>query len=165
MTRPSHGAKPIGATAFADRGGEDLGWIMAGELVSGDLLADIDGGQFVKVVSNALTETQETVYNFEVDSAHSYFVDELGLWAHNAGFGNNLSSPKPATLYKLIDDAGRTLKFGISNNPARRYTQAFLDANNCRLEPLRTGLRREIRELEKRLNRRFFDFLPFVKRP
>ena len=57
---------------------------MATNLVAGDLIADIDGGAAVKVVANALTQTSETVYNFEVEGAHSYFVDELGLWVHNA---------------------------------------------------------------------------------
>ncbi len=55
----------------AGRNGEALGWIMAGELVPGDEIADIDGGALVKVVDNALTETEEIVYNFEVESAHS----------------------------------------------------------------------------------------------
>ncbi len=55
----------------AGRNGEEPGWVMAGELVAGDLLADIDGGALVKVVDNALTETEEIVYNFEVENAHS----------------------------------------------------------------------------------------------
>ena len=59
---------------------------MATNLVAGDLIADIDGGAAVKVVTNALTQTSETVYNFEVEGAHSYFADELGLWVHNAPF-------------------------------------------------------------------------------
>ena len=66
-----------------DRSGLMLGWVTAGELVSGDMIADIDGGEAVKVVSNTLTQTQETVYNFEVKGAHNYFADELGLWVHN----------------------------------------------------------------------------------
>lgn len=67
----------------ANRNGEEFGWTQAGMLVSGDLIADIDGGQLVKVVANALTETSETAYNFEVEGAHSYFADKLGLWVHN----------------------------------------------------------------------------------
>ena len=147
MTRPSHGAKPIGATAFADRGGEELGWVMAGELVSGDLLADIDGGAFVKVVSNALTETQETVYNFEVDSAHSYFVDELGLWAHNAllfpqGSGSNLlnsTSLTPPRVGKFMFVSGGPRVFGTligKADPCR----AALDPDDPEVRGIRNRL-------------------------
>ena len=47
------------------------------------MIADIDGGLTVKVVSNELTSVSETVYNFEVEEAHNYFADDLGLWVHN----------------------------------------------------------------------------------
>ena len=67
-----------------NRYGEEIGWTMATNLVAGDLIADIDGGAAVKVVANALTQTSETVYNFEVEGNHNYFADELGLWVHNA---------------------------------------------------------------------------------
>ena len=68
-----------------NRYGEEIGWTMATNLVAGDLIADIDGGAAVKVVANALTQTSEKVYNFEVEGNHNYFADVLGLWVHNAG--------------------------------------------------------------------------------
>ena len=83
---------------LADRNGEELGWIIAGDLVSGDLIADIDGGQLVKIVNNTLTQTEETVYNFEVEEAHSYFADELGLWVHNPSSSSLLGSVSPTAL-------------------------------------------------------------------
>ena len=98
---------------LADRNGEELGWIIAGDLVSGDLIADIDGGQLVKIVNNTLTQTEETVYNFEVEEAHSYFADELGLWVHNPaltelGGGNllNSSSLTPPKVGKFVTIPG-----------------------------------------------------------
>ena len=81
-----------------NRLGEELGWIIAGDLVSGDLIADIDGGQLVKIVNNTLTQTEETVYNFEVEEAHSYFADELGLWVHNPSSSSLLGSVSPTAL-------------------------------------------------------------------
>jgi hypothetical protein len=33
---------------------------------------------------------------------------------------------RTATLYKLFDSAGNFLKWGISQNPATRYTKAFM---------------------------------------
>ncbi len=98
----------------AGRNGEALGWVMAGELVPGDLIADIDGGALVKVVSNTLTETSETVYNFEVENAHSYFADELGLWAHNARLPNKLLPDPVATGDHIVfrrDRSGRVVAF------------------------------------------------------
>ena len=96
-----------------NRLGEELGWVMAGDLVSGDLIADIDGGQLIKIVNNTLTQTEETVYNFEVEEAHSYFADELGLWVHNPaltelGGGNllNSSSLTPPKVGKFVTIPG-----------------------------------------------------------
>ena len=57
-----------------ERGGLILGWVTAGELASGDMIADIDGGEAVKVVSNQLTSVSQTVYNFEVAGNHNYFA-------------------------------------------------------------------------------------------
>ena len=55
----------------------------------------------VKIVSNVLTQTSETVYNFEVENAHSYFADELGLWVHNPSLkGSLLGSTSPSALAK-----------------------------------------------------------------
>ena len=91
-----------------NRLGEELGWIMAGDLVSGDLIADIDGGQLIKIVNNTLTQTEETVYNFEVEEAHSYFADELGLWVHNPSSKFFRAVGAAAALYFTFDDDPRT---------------------------------------------------------
>ena len=71
---------------------------MATNLVAGDLIADIDGGAADKVVANALTQTSEKVYNFEVEGNHNYFADELGLWVHN---GSGIRGSKPGGIMKL----------------------------------------------------------------
>ena len=77
------GQTPEHPVYVAERNGEDIGWVLAGDLLPGDIVSDIDGGPALKVVSNRLEKTGETVYNFEVAGTHSYFADELGLWVHN----------------------------------------------------------------------------------
>ena len=77
-----------------DRNGEELGWTITADLAPGDLIADIDARQAVKVVANKYEQLTTKVYNFEVEHAHNYFADELGLWVHN--------ERPPASFWKSI---------------------------------------------------------------
>ena len=87
----------------------------AGQLVSDDLIADIDGGEAVKVVANALTQTSEIVYNFEVAGNHNYFADELGLWVHNAK-GGKIRSPSNVPQH-VTDEIREALRKLNKSNP------------------------------------------------
>ncbi len=49
----------------------------------GDVVWAEDGWATVLGVED--TGETQTVYNFEVDGYHTYFVGEAGVWAHNAG--------------------------------------------------------------------------------
>ena len=81
-----------------DRNGEELGWTITADLAPGDLIADIDAGQAVKVVANKYEQLTTKVYNFEVEHAHNYFADELGLWVHNASKSDLLCSASPVAI-------------------------------------------------------------------
>jgi hypothetical protein len=116
----------------------------AGELLAVEAIED--GGQW------------ERVYNWEIEDYHTYFVsaseDGASIWAHNADgcHGNSLSNTRETTLYELVDRAtGGILKWGISNNPARRYSQTFLNNNNARLVPIMSGTRRRMAQIERSL--------------
>ncbi len=61
--------------------GED--WVEAGKLRSGDELSPVDGGEAIHVAAVRRTGRRETVYNFEVEEAHTYFVGASGVWVHN----------------------------------------------------------------------------------
>jgi hypothetical protein len=75
--------------AVASRGeGDERGvWVLARDLRAGDLLRT-DGGKLVAVESVTETDRWETVYNWEIEEYHTYFVsataDGLSVWAHNA---------------------------------------------------------------------------------
>jgi RHS repeat-associated protein len=59
------------------------GWVAASQLLGSDpivLEAGLTSGFLVQGMSNARTTT---VYNFEVEGFHSYFVGEAGIWVHN----------------------------------------------------------------------------------
>jgi hypothetical protein len=112
---------------------EGRGWTPAKDLVPGMELSSPDGSMVV-VVSNVtlLLAQPVNVYNFQVDGDHTYFVgdDAEPVWVHNtcgSVHGNSALSPKTTYLYKLVDKAsGRFLKWGITQNMARRYSNAFM---------------------------------------
>jgi RHS repeat-associated protein len=82
------------------------------------------------------------------------------MWPDNGGMGPPLrvefelaEAPGPrriASLYQKVSAAGRHLKFGISEDPATRYTAAEL--NGGRLRVLARGKRAEMLQLERRLH-------------
>jgi hypothetical protein len=57
------------------------GWVLSGNLRSGDILATASGSRLL--VIDAFARATETVYNFEVRGTHSYFVSVRALWVHN----------------------------------------------------------------------------------
>ncbi|WP_167883873.1 Hint domain-containing protein [Leptospira stimsonii] len=62
---------------------ENTQWTEAKDLRAGDITLTAEG-ETLKVVSILIDERQETVYNFEVEEDHTYFVGEVGVWVHNA---------------------------------------------------------------------------------
>lgn len=71
---------------------QSRGFVEAGKLLVGDKLLDVNGN--VILVENfdvELTEEPVTVYNFQVEDFHTYYVGECGVWVHNAeGYSENL---------------------------------------------------------------------------
>ena len=63
--------------------------------------------------------------------------------------GNSLNSPKTAYLYKLTDEQGNFLKWGVTQNEvlASRYTKAFMA--DKRIFRVDSGSRRNMVELER----------------
>jgi RHS repeat-associated protein len=61
---------------------EGKGWTEAGELTAGDRVPSARGGWLQVEELTPETATQ-TVYNFEVDDFHTYFVGHQGAWVHN----------------------------------------------------------------------------------
>ncbi|MCG8422123.1 MAG: HINT domain-containing protein, partial [Proteobacteria bacterium] len=57
------------------------GWAPVGELNIGEQVSANDG--WANIISMASLEERQTVYNFEVEGTHTYFVGTAGVWAHN----------------------------------------------------------------------------------
>jgi hypothetical protein len=67
------------------------GWRGAGELQVGERI-DLAGGGHAEVLAWTRSEQPTLVFNFEVETAHTYFVGEDQLWTHNTcGRGDALS--------------------------------------------------------------------------
>jgi hypothetical protein len=62
---------------------ENQGWTPAQSLQPGDRISQRAGG-WLRVGSATWAQKRETVYNFEVEKTHSYFVGKLGAWVHNS---------------------------------------------------------------------------------
>ena len=61
-------------------------------------------GQHIEPSPVLKLEHPTTVYNFEVESWHSYFITELGILVHNANCGNELQQLKQAAKQMGIKD-------------------------------------------------------------
>ena len=117
-------------------------FITAGQLQPGEHLRSETG-----VISQVTRITPrrgppEHVYNLEVNAEHVYQVGQTGLLVHN--------DCPTTSLYQKLGADGEHLKYGISNNPATRYTQEQL--NGGRLKVIADGTREKMLELERNLH-------------
>ncbi len=61
------------------------GWTAACKLRAGDILVMLNGEYVVvEQVQHELLETPVTVYNFEVEGFHTYYVGDTGILVHNS---------------------------------------------------------------------------------
>ncbi len=132
---------------------EGKGWTPADELRTGDKIRQADGTTGIVWLKWNVYKTQE-MYNLTVDTAHTFFVGE-GQWlVHNACkpktpniHGNSLDSPKETILYELVNkETLEHLKFGITSDPAKRYTKEFM--KDKLMVELDRGRRRLMHEIE-----------------
>ena len=63
---------------------QSRGFIEAGNLLVGDKLISVNGEDLV-IVKFFIEETAESVsvYNFQVEDYHTYFVGDCAVWVHN----------------------------------------------------------------------------------
>jgi RHS repeat-associated protein len=103
---------------------DNQGWVTAGELAIGDLIGTLSGElEGVKRVERQAE--QATVYNFEVDEFHTYFVTATGLLVHNSC---KVNSPEKQAL---IDMAKADKRTGMT----RADMQAYKDLNKQLPDP------------------------------
>lgn len=92
---------------------EGKGWIETAYLEIGDILTTFDG-QFLPIQDIIVKEEETTVYNFEVEDFHTYFVSKLGVWTHNCAKGGN-GKVLGENLFKSM---------GLPKNTSRKGYQA-----------------------------------------
>jgi hypothetical protein len=104
---------------------QGLGWTAASGLVAGELLLEPDGSTaVVRATSVEYRPEGVTVYNFEVEGDHTYFVGALGdgdyVWVHN-GCGESWSSAR-SSFWKseavgehLSQAQGNVAKYSATN--------------------------------------------------
>ena len=70
---------------YRERGykGNNPGWVLFSALEIGEALENQVFGNLLVYRSYA-PETSAEVFNFELDSGHTYYVGENGLWVHSA---------------------------------------------------------------------------------
>lgn len=104
------------------------GWTAAKDLAPGMELSSPDGS-LVVVVANAtrVLDKPVSVYNFQVEGDHTYFVDDGAepVWVHNA-----------CGVYTEVRD-GVTKYVGASRNVARRTLEWARAATPRIVEPIR----------------------------
>lgn len=131
-------SEPIGTTSNHPFWSEDRQeFVPAEELQVGETLRSA-AGKLVYLVSSSARQSEHEVFNLEVECEHVYFVSPLGVLVHNT------------YLYQKVGPNGQHLKYGITNNPATRYTQAELGGG--RLKILANGNRQEMLRLERNLH-------------
>ena len=77
---------PLGVTANHPIYSHDRdGWYPAGDLKIGEQVQTVDGT--ATLTSRSEDPEKKTVYNLEVHRAHTYYVSQFGILAHNTGIG------------------------------------------------------------------------------
>jgi hypothetical protein len=79
------------ALSSDDADDEDGEWVEAGSLKVGDRVLR-SNGKWTRITRIEYEQKQITVYNFEVEGNHSYFVGNVGVLSHNCGIVGSFTS-------------------------------------------------------------------------
>ena len=74
------------------------GWVFAGKLLPGDEIFTSNGG-WLRVNTGTWLSDRQTVYIFEVNEFHTYFVGNYRAWVHNNPCAQSSPSNKKAIVY------------------------------------------------------------------
>jgi hypothetical protein len=73
------------------------GWVFASKLLPGDEIFTSNGG-WLRVNTGTWLSERQTVYNFEVDEFHTYFVGKHKAWVHNNPCAHQGAHKKPIVI-------------------------------------------------------------------
>lgn len=83
----------------------DRGWTEAGALAEREPLLDVQGRELA-LVSVKRLDFSATVYNFEVEGLHTYFVGAAAVWVHNPAPNYFPSGTNPQDYTSVNDNVG-----------------------------------------------------------
>ena len=97
------------------------GWTEAAHLRAGDILVLVNGEYVVvEKVQHEILEAPVTVYNFQVEGCHTYYVSDAGVLVHNKCTRNTVVSSREEAL-----EYGRKfLGHGYTKEAPGRYVSA-----------------------------------------
>lgn len=138
------------------------GWTSACDLRAGDILVMLNGEYVVlEKVQHEILENPVTVYNFEVEDFHTYYVGDTSVLVHNkcgTQHGNSLKTSKPAEGYVLKENGtGRVLKFGETTMGPKRYTKSYLSKNNTYIDFVKKGTKAEMHTWQHEMITNYFN--------
>jgi hypothetical protein len=149
-------------------------WVNSHELRVGDVLFGQDGKQRILLRIEQEYRSAFPVFNLTIDEHHSFAVGADAVLVHNTAecelvptagtppllpiarqsqgvfrliHGNSAASPRKAYLYQLFDAAGTFLKWGITQDLAKRYPKAFMIGK--RIVESASGTRAEMLKVER----------------
>ncbi len=105
---------------------ENTQWTQAKDLVSGDVALSADGAR-LPIASIEIDDQSETVYNFEVEEYHTYFVGEVGVWVHNADYRNLSMGNRELVLFYTQNGKDYQGNYHEVGQKEKGGTRTFLD--------------------------------------
>ncbi|UPY81076.1 TIGR04388 family protein (plasmid) [Leptospira weilii] len=98
------------------------GWVEAEKLQVGDRSV-LSNENTLMIVSIEIDAREKTVYNFQVENAHTYFVTEEGVLVHNADYEGTDKGEAHAQLEAILN--GDTGTVGAARDMLSKITDAF----------------------------------------
>ncbi len=101
------------------------GWIAACELRAGDILVTVNGEYVVvELVEHEILENPVTVYNFEVEDFHTYYVGDTNVLVHNRCTPDRVInvSKSESSIWKGLKNAKNGLKTSGSGRSLNYYS-------------------------------------------
>ena len=92
-------------------------FINAENLLTGDTLISVNGNDLI--VSDCIIEeceNPETVYNFQVEDYHTYFVGECAVWVHNAEYPSHMNQDGTLKPNQEYTTGENKYKYQTDNN-------------------------------------------------
>ena len=116
------------------------GWVSAIQLRAGDILVSLNGNLVVlEKIQHEILEAPVTVYNFEVEDFHTYFVgDDGGILVHNTCYSGTSDAPdtqEPNSSYKKLGANNKIRSIAYYDCAGRQNLRLDFDHSHANVQP------------------------------